>query len=186
MWWRPYNQFILINQFWVLYCCEWLCSHHSTWDQFIFARLYSLLSSSSLYFKLVDFLRLLSLSKVIGSIIQDESVFTLLIATYEMPAVVSVWLHAFGSVNPWLLCIVIAQASLRGNCCLSCKPSSVCEVQECGHRAEWLGLFALWPQRVIWRNGHRVQWLGGATSEYPVTIAWHWTLAPAVPRSCCN
>ena len=29
-----------------------------------------------------------------------------------------------------------------------------------GHRAEWLGLFALWPQRVIWRNGHRVQWLG--------------------------
>ena len=26
----------------------------------------------------------------------------------------------------------------------------------------------------------------GTTSEYPATIAWHWTGAPVVPQSCCN
>ena len=50
----------------------------------------SLFSSSSLYFKLADFLRPLSLSKVIGSIMQERSVLTQLIATYEVPAVFSV------------------------------------------------------------------------------------------------
>ena len=96
----------------------------------------SLFSSSSLYFKLADFLRPLSLSKVIGSIMQEPSVLTRLIATYEMPAVFSVWpmsIHAFGSVRPWLLCIVIAQASFNGSCCRSCIPSRDWEVTVIGH-----------------------------------------------------
>ena len=57
---------------------------------------------------------------------QEESVLTLLIATYVMPAVFSVLpmsIHAFGRVSPWLLCMVIAQASFKGSCCRSCDPS---------------------------------------------------------------
>ena len=44
---------------------------------------------------------------------QDASDFTRLIATYETPAVLSdfpISIHAFGSVSPWLLCTVRAQA----------------------------------------------------------------------------
>lgn len=82
----------------------------------------SLFSSSSLYFKLADFLRPLSLSNVIGSIMQEASVLTRLIATYEMPAVFSVWpmsIHAFGSdlgscvlllPKPVLTAVVVAHA----------------------------------------------------------------------------
>ena len=83
-------------------------------------------SSFSLNFKLADFARPLSLSKVIGSIMQEQSLLTLLIATYEMPRLFSVLpmsIQAFGNVSSWLLCIVIAQASFKGSCCRSCNPS---------------------------------------------------------------
>ena len=93
-------------------------------------------SSLSLNFKLADFFRLVSLSKVIGSIIQDESVFTLLIATYEIPGVLSLLpmsIHVFDRVSPWLLCIVIAQASFKGSCCLSWTPPNVSEITVIGH-----------------------------------------------------
>ena len=53
----------------------------------------------------MTFSGLFNLSNVIGSIIQDESVFTLLIATYDMPGVFSflpMSIHAFVRVNPWL------------------------------------------------------------------------------------
>ena len=77
---------------------------------------------------------------------QDASDFTLLIATYETPAVLSdlpISIHAFGSVSPWLLCIVRAQASLRGNCCRSWKPISVCDVTVIGYIGIHNGRFSL-------------------------------------------
>ena len=76
---------------------------------------------------------------------QDASDFTRLKATYETPAALSdlpISIHAFGSVNPWLLCIVRAQASLRSNCCLSWKPTSVCDVTVIGH----IGIHSGWFQ----------------------------------------
>ena len=48
-----------------------------------------------------------------------------------------------GSVNPWLLCIVRAQVSLRGNCCLSWKPISVCDETVIGHIGIHNGSFSL-------------------------------------------
>ena len=88
------------------------------------ASLSSRFSSSSLNFKLTDCCILASLSKVIGSRMQEDSALTLLMPTYEMPAILSVLpisIHAFERVSPWLLCI--AQASFKGSCCRSCKAS---------------------------------------------------------------
>lgn len=42
------------------------------------------------------------------SLVQDESVFTLLIATYGVFSFLPMCIHAFAKVNPWILCIVIA------------------------------------------------------------------------------
>ena len=67
---------------------------------------------------------------------QDANDLTRLIATKETLAVLSdlpISIHTFGSVSPWLLCIGRAQASLRGNCCLSWKPISICDVTVIGH-----------------------------------------------------
>ena len=83
---------------------------------------FNLCSSSCLYFKLADLFILLSLSKVIGSTISEDNCLTLLKATYVMPSVCSdfpISTHAWGKVNPWLLWIVSAHASLSGSCCLS-------------------------------------------------------------------
>ena len=52
-------------------------------------------------------------------------------------------IHAFGSVSPWLLCIVRAQASLRGNYCLSWKPISVCDGTVIGYIGIHNGWFSL-------------------------------------------
>ena len=63
-------------------------------------------SSSSLYCKLADDFKLVNRSYVMGSMTQDESDFTLLMATYETPAVLSdfpISIQAFGRVSPWLL-----------------------------------------------------------------------------------
>ena len=72
----------------------------------------------------VIFLILLSLSKVIGSstTTSEDKFLTLLKPTYVMPNVCSdfpIFTHAFGKVNPWLLWIVRANASLSGSCSLS-------------------------------------------------------------------
>jgi len=64
-----------------------------------------------------------SLSKVIGSNTRDDKSLTLLIATYVRPRVASdfpISIHDLCKVNPWLLWIVSAHASLSGSCCLSC------------------------------------------------------------------
>ena len=72
----------------------------------------------------VIFFILLSLSKVIGSstTTSEDNFLTLLRPTYVMPNVCSdfpILTSAFGKVNPWLLWIVRANASLSGSCCLS-------------------------------------------------------------------
>ena len=74
---------------------------------------------------------------------QDESVFTLLIATYEIPGVLSLLpmsIHVFDRLSPWLLCIVIAQASFKGSCCLSWTLPNVSEVTVIGHMGTQRGI----------------------------------------------
>lgn len=83
----------------------------------------SLSSSAFLYFKFLHFLMFLSLSKDIGSSTRDDKCLTLLMATYVRPRVASdfpISVHDLCKVNPWLLWIVNAHASLSGSCCLSC------------------------------------------------------------------
>ena len=53
------------------------------------------------------------------------------------------YIHAFVSVSPWLLCIVIAQASFKGNCCLSWTPTNVSEVTVILHFATKCGMSLL-------------------------------------------
>lgn len=77
---------------------------------------------------------------------QDDSVFILLIATYEIPGVCSVLpmsIHALDSVNPWLLWIVITQASFKGSCCLSFTPLIVSEATVIGHIGTQCGISLL-------------------------------------------
>ena len=56
-------------------------------NRFMFAKLSSLHSSIRLNFKLIDFFKPVKLSNVFGSTTRFESDFTLLIATYKIPAV---------------------------------------------------------------------------------------------------
>ena len=53
------------------------------------------------------------------------------------------FIKAFESVRPWLLCIVRDHASLRGNCCLSWKPSDNCKVAVIGQIGTQLGLLSI-------------------------------------------
>ena len=88
----------------------------------LFANIERRSSSCSLNWKFDAFFIVFKRSNDIGSITQESSIFTLLIATHVMPAVRSrgpISIQAFSRVSPWLLCIVVAQASLKGNCCLS-------------------------------------------------------------------
>ena len=74
-------------------------------------------------YKVRLFFVLLNLSKVIGSIEREERLRTRLMATYDIPEVVSfipILTHAFHRVKPWLLWIVRDHASLRGSCCFPC------------------------------------------------------------------
>ena len=66
----------------------------------------SLCSSAILYFMFGALLMLVSLSNVIGSIIIEERLRDLLMATYEIPRVLSfvpISTHDLSSVRPWLL-----------------------------------------------------------------------------------
>ena len=90
-----------------------------------------------------NFCILLSLSKVIGSTSEDNCL-TLLKATYAMPNVCSdfpICTHAFGKVNPWLLWIVRAHASLSDSCCLSCAELPFCAETVTGAIATKEGIF---------------------------------------------
>lgn len=80
----------------------------------LFANIERRSSSCSLNWKFDAFLIVLIVfkrSNDIGSITQESSIFTLLIATYVMPAVRSrgpISIQAFSRVSPWILCIVVA------------------------------------------------------------------------------
>ena len=79
------------------------------------------------------------------------------------PEILSVFpksIQAGGSVNPGLLCIVSAQASLRGNCCLSRKPPSPCEDTVIGHIGTQNGWFSLKAGPLLHHDCNRyVRWL---------------------------
>ena len=66
----------------------------------------SLFSSLTLNCKEADDFKVVNLPYVIGSITQEDNVFTLLSATQDTPAVLSdlpISIHDFGKVSPWLL-----------------------------------------------------------------------------------
>lgn len=114
--------------------CSWV-----QWMKFkvvLFANIERRSSCCCLNWKFDAFLMVFKRSNDISSITQECSVFTLLIATYVMSAVRSrgpILIHAFSKVSFWLLCIVIAQESFKGNCCLSWKVSSEWDVTVTGH-----------------------------------------------------
>lgn len=90
---------INVNNNYYIYCYIWnivklyLLRKLHVWISYLHvcsASSSSRLSSTSLNFKFTDFAILLSVSKVIGLITQEQSVLTLLIAPYKMPGVSSV------------------------------------------------------------------------------------------------
>ena len=94
----------------------------------------------------VEFLSIDNLPKVVG-VSGCSSMFSYnIIDTVNLQPVISdlpISIHAFASVSPWLLCIVRAQASLRGNCCLSLMPISVCYETVIGHIGMHNGLLSI-------------------------------------------
>ena len=67
---------------------------------------------------------------------QDESVFTLLIATYDVPeffSFLAMYIHAFARVNPWILCIVIALENLKESYSHSFTLPNVSGITVIGH-----------------------------------------------------
>lgn len=123
-------------------------------------QVYLVFSSFSLYCNVWDDLIAVNLWYSIGSIIQHDNFLTLLRATYVSPAVFSdfaMFIHAFGKVSPWLLCIVIAHESVKGSCCLSCIPLGNCAACSCYRTYRYTGwqiLWERWPCVVIKVNNN--------------------------------
>lgn len=95
---------ILIIMNWMMKLIHWFVVEFSEWNL-------RCSSSCSLNWKFDAFFIVFKRSNDIGSITQESSVFTLLIATYVMPAVRSrgpISIQAFSRVSPWILCIVVA------------------------------------------------------------------------------
>ena len=118
---------------WKENCYYWLLLMSHTFSHFCFLKRFLVLSKSWFNFfppvvciSRSYFFILLSPSKVIGSTTSEDNFLTLLKPTYVMPNVCSdfpLFTHAFGKVNPWLLWIVRAHASLSGSCYLSWNES---------------------------------------------------------------